>query len=287
MIDVGNNLFETPALENIPLSEILEENYQLFNYDNCIDCKGIPTGQTYIDEDGCIIDYQVVTADNHPGRLKYVVTADHLLISSIRLAKSPVCNFNMENINEYVFSNGFYIFKVKNGWDKRFVLYLLRSKRIKLFIDNNIYRGIGISAYRVEDFLKIEIKRLTIAEQQKAIEKIVPFEVTIHSLKDQIKSPQSIIDKVFAQEFGFDYTTFEALKNCKIHSIDFTAFANNPDLRFSTKFHRDAGRFVMKQLTGITSELPTSYEVGIHCFQDRFMYSSIFALVTSPAVRTA
>lgn len=31
-------------------------------------------------------------------------------------------------------------------------------------------------------------------------------------------------------------------------------FSNNPDLRFSAKYHRPAGDFVMEQLTGITNK---------------------------------
>ena len=254
MVGAGNNLFGTPVIDNVALSDILIEEYNSFDYDDCTEYKGIPTGQTYIDEDGYITDWQSVTAEDHPGRLKYAVSADNLLISSIRLAKSPALNFDTLNLDEYVFSNGFYIFAIKSGWDKRFVLYLLRSKRIKGFIDNNIYRGIGISAYRVEDLLKIEVRNLSIAEQEKALIKIRPFEQAIRTLKAQIKSPQSIIDEVFAREFKFDFAKFNKLKTHMRFSIGLSAFANNPDMRFSTKFHRDAGAFVMEQLSAITNK---------------------------------
>jgi len=254
MASVGNNLFSTPMTDNIALSDILIEEYNSFDYDDSTVYKGIPTGQAYIDEDGYITDWQSVTAEDHPGRLKYAASADNLLISSIRLAKSPALNFDIDNLDEYVFSNGFYFFRVKNGWDKRFVLYLLRSKRIKGFIDNNIYRGIGISAYRAEDLLKIEIKELDIDEQEKALIEIRPFEKTIQELKNQIKIPQSIINEVFAREFGFDYDKFKELKTHTRFSTGLSVFANNPDMRFSAKFHRDAGAFVMEQLSSITNK---------------------------------
>lgn len=152
------NLFRTD--NNVNLSDILEEDYCLCPYADDVKYKGIPTGQSYVDEDGEIIDYQIVTKDNHPGRLKYTVNQNNILLSSLRLAKSPALNFTYDKLDEYVFSNGYYIFRVKTGWDKRFVLYLLRSKKLKTLLDENIYRGIGISSYRLEDLFKIEVKKL-------------------------------------------------------------------------------------------------------------------------------
>ena len=138
VISNGNNIFDTPISENILLSDILEEEYETFLYEEGTKYKGIPTGQTYIDEDGDIVDFQVVTLDDHPGRIKYKVSNENILISSLRLAKSPALMFDKLDLSKYVFSNGFYVFKVKNGWNKRFVLYVLRSKKIKNLLDNHI-----------------------------------------------------------------------------------------------------------------------------------------------------
>ncbi len=254
VISNGNNIFDTPISENILLSDILEEEYETFLYEEGTKYKGIPTGQTYIDEDGDIVDFQVVTLDDHPGRIKYKVSNENILISSLRLAKSPALMFDKLDLSKYVFSNGFYVFKVKNGWNKRFVLYVLRSKKIKNLLDNHIYRGIGISAYRVEDLLKCEIRKVSWDAQNKAIEAIKPFEQKIRSLKSSVKKSQDIIDEIFGREFDFDYDTFSKLREIKRYTSNYHAFSNNPDLRFSAKFHREAGNFVLKQLTDISDK---------------------------------
>ena len=72
--------------------------------------------------------------------------------------------------------------------------------------------------------------------------------------KSTIKSAQKIIDSVFQREFGFDYDKFEELKAHRQYTSSQALFSNNPDLRFSAKFHRPAGSFVMKELTRISDK---------------------------------
>lgn len=246
------NLFNTN--DNVSLSDILVEDYTLFDYSDGNEHKGVPTGQNYIDEDGDIIDCQLVTDNDHPNRLKYSISDQHILLSSLRLAKSPALNYEFENINDYVFSNGFYIFKVKRGWDKRFVLFLLRSKKLKRLIDEKIYRGIGISSYKIRDLYKVNIRNLSLAEQISAVNAIKPIDNQVKVLKREKLNIQSIIDAVLKREFGLDYDKFEELKKTSQYAGTMTAFANNPDLRFSAKFHRPAGEFVWRELNRITTK---------------------------------
>jgi type I restriction enzyme S subunit len=248
------NIFGIPANAQILLSDILREDYLKFNYEDGKEYKGIPTGQSYIDEDGDIIDYQPVTLDDHPDRLKYALTNDHILISSLRLAKSPALMFDTLDLNEYVFSNGFYSFAVSNDWNKKYVLYLLRTKALKSIIDRNIYRGIGISSYKVKDLLRIPVRNISKSEQEHTIKKIEPIEAKIASLKRSKCSIQETIDFVFQREFGFDYDKFETLKSQKYYFTQQSMFSNNPDLRFSVKYHRPAGDFVMEELIRISDK---------------------------------
>lgn len=169
----GFNIFHSKAKNKVSLSEIIREDYENFQYEDGIEYKGIPTGQTYIDEDGEMISYQTVTLDDHPNRLKYKISKNHILISSLRLAKSPALLYENIDFEKCVFSNGFYSFLVTNGWNQKFVLYLLRANAVKQLIDNNIYRGIGISSYKAEDLLKIKVRNVPIQEQESAAEKSV------------------------------------------------------------------------------------------------------------------
>ena len=83
---------------------------------------------------------------------------------------------------------------------------------------------------------------------------ILAIENKIMQKNSYIKPDSAIIDFVFQREFGFDYNKFEELKSYKFYPTKQSRFYNNPDLRFSAKFHRPAGDFVMKQLTGITEK---------------------------------
>ena len=253
------NLFNSKSNNLVQLKYILVEDFNLFEFQEDEDYKGIPTGQTYLDEDGYIKEYQSITLDNHPNRLKYKITNDNILISSLRLAKSPALFFEKEDLSEYVFSNGFYIFKVKREWNNKFILYILRSKKLKYILDNNIYRGIGISAYKKDDLLKIKIPFIPKPQQDKIVSQIEPIEKNIKKLKSQIKEPQEIINKVFAREFKFDLKKFEELKKVKSYYLDLSEFGNNKDVRQSVKFHRDAGYFIIEELNKITNKKIKDY----------------------------
>ena len=248
------NLFESKKSNLISLKDVLKSDYETFIFEEDEEYKGIPTGQSYIDEDGDIIDFQTITKKEHPARLKYKVSNENILISSLRFAKSPALYFENEDLSNFVFSNGFYIFKVNKNWNKRFILNILRSKRLKQILDNNIYRGIGISAYKEDDLFKIKIPQIPIEIQDQIVTQIEPIEHKIKELKNQRQPVQTIINKVFVQYFGFDLVKFEELKTHTIFYLDFESFANNIDLRQSVKFHRKAGKFVLEQLKSKTKK---------------------------------
>ena len=250
----GWNLFKVNKKKLISLKKILINDYNVFDFQEDEDYKGIPTGSEYLDEDGEIISHQSITLDNHPNRLKYSVSNNNILISSLRLAKSPALYFSKDDISQHVFSNGFYIFKVNKGWNIKFIIYILRTNRLKTILDNHIYRGIGISAYKQEDLLKLKIPIIAKVEQDQIISQIEPIEQKIKDLKSQNKKPQDIINRAFFKEFGFNLEQFEILKKLKKDTFDFSSFGNNKDLRNSVKFHRQAGQFVLDELKSRTSK---------------------------------
>lgn len=78
------------------------------------------------------------------------------------------------------------------------------------------------------------------------------MESEISRLKFTTRTSSEIIDEVFEGEFSFDYKRLEELKNKKMYFSQGSTFSNDPDLRFSAKFHRPAGEFVMSELRRIT-----------------------------------
>jgi len=236
----GWNLFEINNKKLVPLKNILTESRNNFDFDENEEYKGIPTGQEYLDEDGEIISYKSITFDDHPNRLKYSATNKNILISSLRLAKSPALFYPDKDIASYVFSNGFYIFEVKKEWSIKYIVHLLRTKRLKNIIDKHIYRGIGISAYKQEDLLKIKIPLIGKTQQEKIVSKIEPIEKNIKKLKSKIKVPQEVINRVFASEFKIDIKKVEKEDQKKQFIVSSTLLFRNPNLRSSARWHKIA-----------------------------------------------
>lgn len=241
-------IFNTNPKRIVSLGNILVEDYNIFEMNEEEVYKGIPTGQKYVNEFGFIDSYEEITIDNCPNRIKYKVSDENILISSLRLARSAA--FIPEDIDydKYIFSNAFYIFKVAEGWNKKYMMYVLRNNRIKTLLDEKIYRGIGISSYQVKDLLSIRIKEISLVEQQKIVAKIEPLEQKIKELYFSIKPIQETIDEVFGNRFNYHYDTFRKLTNEKLYIGKLSDFSNNVDLRCSVKFHRRSGEFVESQL---------------------------------------
>jgi len=102
-------------------------------------------------------------------------------------------------------------------------------------------------------FDKNIINRL-LENETKILTQIEPIEQEIQKLKQQIRSPQEIINEVFAEEFGFDLEKFEELRRERTYFIDLSNCANNKDLRQSVKFHKEAGVFVWEEFKKVTNK---------------------------------
>lgn len=139
---------------------------------------------------------------------------------------------------------------------------VLRPKYLVYYLNSHLMREYfrGVETGKTQKNLsKVYIHNLpvylpTLDAQDKLCETIAPYESEITRLKEAILQVQDIIDEVFQREFSFEYDNFNRLKTVKTHSVDLINFGNNPDLRFSSKFHRQAGNFVMNQLLEITDK---------------------------------
>lgn len=238
MDDTGFNIFGVKNKKLVQLTDCLIPFYQPFKFEDEEEYFGVPTGREYINEFGEIIDVQIVTKESCPNRLKYKIDQSCILISSLKGAKTPALSFDFD-LSKYVFSNGFYIFKVDKNWNTRFLLYLLRNKRLKYILDNHLYRGIGISSYKEEDFLKILIPQLKKSAQDEIALKIEVIEKEITQLKNAKTPTLDIINQVFSEEFGFDWEVVQSLQKINVHRARFVDFANDElkfDFSLRTKF---------------------------------------------------
>ncbi len=234
----GWDVFHTNSNDLVSLKKFLSPFYKNFNYLDGEKYYGIPTGREYIDKFGYITSYQEVTKEKHPGRLKYSVDNDCILLSSLKGAITPSLNFEID-LSNYVFSNGFYIFKAINGTNKTFLLHLLRTKRIKYLLDNVIYRGIGISSYREDDLLKIKIPKIPIEKQNEIASKITPIEQGIKKLKESKKVTLEIINDVFSKEFKIDLNLIDEIDRKKTFLVSLNNVSDrNSNLRNSLRWNK-------------------------------------------------
>lgn len=220
----GFDLFSPKSKPLIPLKEVLIPYYEAFEFKDGVDYHGVPTGKEYTNEFGDITNTLSVSIDNCPNRLKYKADKECILISSLKGARAPALTFNFDLTN-YVFSNGFYIFKLSPDWDKKFVLYLLRNKKIKNTIDKKLYRGIGISSYKESDLLKIRVPKIDLESQKRLVQKIEAIEQEIMSLKESKKSPKEIIDAELSKYFSIDVKAINKIDSNDIQEVCLSTLA--------------------------------------------------------------
>lgn len=80
-------------------------------------------------------------------------------------------------------------------------------------------------------FEEIKIPLISKEKQDKIVSEIEPIEKEIKKLKSEIKEPQEIINKVFAEEFNFDLENADKNKKEMIHYSSLVDFANE-ELKF-------------------------------------------------------
>lgn len=218
----GYDIFKTKKSNLTPLKNILKPSYQLFAFDENENYFGVPTGSEFTNEFGDLTSTQIITKDEHPDRLRYKVDENCILISSLKGARAPAMNFDFD-LSKHVFSNGFYIFQVDERWNKKFVLYLLRTNRLKYVLDNNLYRGIGISSYKQDDFLRVLIPEISTDIQDKIVDEIQPIEKEINALRNSKLKPSKIINQAFAEYFRIDLNNVDDLEKIRILNVSLSS----------------------------------------------------------------
>lgn len=131
----------------------------------------------------------------------------------------------------------------------------MRTKLFQNQVKDFAFHKKGQPGLNLDHIKAIKIPDIPIDVQKSIIDgEVSQIEKLIFSLQQELTQESSIIDNVFAKFFGFDYARFNEMKKEKQHSICNACFANNPDLRFSVKFHRSAGGYVMNELNRLTTK---------------------------------
>ncbi len=147
--------------------------------------------------------------------------------------------------------------KDENKYITKFIYYLFKLIQDDIFL---LQKGPDQPHVYPEDIAHLMLPDISPKVQRKIIKKAEVIEKKIEKLScDKDSDIQKIIDDTFKEKFSFDYSRFEALNSSKNYYCKQVAFSENPDLRFSARFHRPAGEYVYQELYRITDKRIKDY----------------------------
>lgn len=181
-------------------------------------------------------------------------------VGDIVVAISANCGsaFLFESIVEDVqLTLSHYLAKFKVDSEKlnpRLLVYYLNSKTIQKYFrateTGKTQKNLSKTYLReLPIFLPSEINK-----QNELLEKIKPVEAEISELKNSKLQAVNIINQVFGEEFGFDWSEFENVKKEKTYTSSISKFANNIDCRMGIRFHNKAGAYIQSFLESKTNK---------------------------------
>lgn len=133
----------------------------------------------------------------------------------------------------------------------KFLYYALRLIQSDVYL---LQKGSDQPHVYASDIQYIKVPAVSVSIQKKALEAANAIEKEIEAIESSIKKNDEIIDDVFNREFRFTMDEFNRIKRAKRFSANYRKLSNNADLRFSAKFHRDSGTFVMQELMSRTGK---------------------------------
>lgn len=140
---------------------------------------------------------------------------------------------------------------IKKKYSTKFLYHILRIIQDDIYL---LQKGSDQPHVYGSDVKCIKIPPISTEQQTRILIDIRTLEKKIFTLHAEIKSESSIIDSVFSREFGWNYNSFNAQRSKKNYWVKPSNFSNNIDLRFSAKFHRNSGAFVMDELKKTTTK---------------------------------
>lgn len=143
----------------------------------------------------------------------------------------------------YINQNVFWVKLDETKVYKKYLLWYFNCVIKELF--DNVFSSKYLSK---KELSRICIPEIDIKKQEEIVNQLLKYEDEIIKLKSSLKDESAVIDSVFGERFEFDYGAFEELKKNNFYALSQSAFSNNQDMRFSVKYHRPAGYFVMQQL---------------------------------------
>lgn len=210
----------------------------------------IEKGQTITEDDVLPGSIPVVAGGK---TLAYYHNASNRDGNVITISASGASSGFINYWNEPIWASDCITVKSKNE-DKfltKFIYHLLKIVQADIYL---LQQGADQPHVYPDDVKYICIPAVPVETQRRILLIVEEKEKQIREGIGCLQNEQAIIDMVFEREFKFNYDVFNELKRRKVYFAKESLVGNNPDLRFSVKFHRDAGYYIMNQLTHITDK---------------------------------
>lgn len=134
----------------------------------------------------------------------------------------------------YPIDTTFYVHLKTDEYDLKFIYYILRLLKLQRL---SLFKGVpGLNRF---DAYEANIPLVSKSCQKDIISLIRPIELQIEKLQDKINNPAVVINKVFANEFGFDYESILLSHIDKSFTGSFKEIANYQSLRTDYKFRKN------------------------------------------------
>lgn len=161
-----------------------------------------------------------------------VVDQDILICKDGALTgKSCYVDFNLFPSKEVMVNEHVFIFRANKRIIQNFLYYLTRSNLFQAQVKDIAYRKKAQPGLSADHLKKLKLPIIDIEIQENSIKRIHPIENFIIELKSKVLSPQAIIDKVFANHFGFDIENADKKKKELVHYANLEDLANE-ELKF-------------------------------------------------------
>lgn len=221
--------------------------------------QAISLGGEQIGTDGSLNINKIpyVPLDYYENATKGKICDGDILLCKDGALTGKVCQVDLSLLphHKVMANEHIYVVRANNRINQKFLFYLMRADFFQNQVKDFAFHKKGQPGLNSDHIKAIKIPYVPFETQTALVHGPVSvIEQQICDLQKDIRSDSKIIDESFSKILGFNYEMFESVRENESNHATLLDFSNNSDLRFSAKFHRDSGNFVMQELVSRTNK---------------------------------
>lgn len=221
--------------------------------------QAISLGGEQIGTDGSLNINKIpyVPLDYYENATKGKICDGDILLCKDGALTGKVCQVDLSLLphHKVMANEHIYVVRANNRINQKFLFYLMRAEFFQNQVKDFAFHKKGQPGLNSDHIKAIKLPNVPFETQTALVHgPISVIEQQICDLQKNIRSDSRIIDEAFSKILGFNYEMFESVRENESNHATLLDFSNNSDLRFSAKFHRDSGNFVMQELMNRTDK---------------------------------